>query len=190
MLLPLPATHSKNSSPQLCSSSSVRGSHPQYGIRHLCQHICTGFCTSNPSDARQGIQSTNICIPGSSDQPVYLWLVALSQWDPKIQATWNFWSSYGVVIPFSSFNPSHNSSEGVPEISLMFECKYMHLSWSAAGKASQRIAMLGSCLQEHNSLINIVRVGCIPMGSIPTWVCHFSAIPSVTGPFFTFISFR
>jgi hypothetical protein len=67
-------------------------------------------------------------------------------------------STYGVAIPFSSFSLSLKSSIGIPDFSPMVGCKYLHLSQSAAGRASQRTAMLGSCLQAQHSISNSVRV--------------------------------
>ena len=51
----------------------------------------------------------------------------------------------------------------------------MHLSWSAAGKASQRIAKLGSYL---------VSVGCMTKGSIPSCDCHWSLFLQSLNHFF------
>ena len=44
-------------------------------------------------------------------------------------------------------------------------CKYLHLSKSAAGSASQRTAMPGSCLQVQHSINNSVRVSCLLLRS-------------------------
>ena len=71
-------------------------------------------------------------------------------------------SSCGVAIPFSSFNPSPNSSIGVPDLSPMVSCKYLHLAQSAAGRASQRRAMLGSCLQAQHGISNSIKVDAWP----------------------------
>ena len=48
--------------------------------------------------------------------------------------------------PFSSFNLFLKSSIDVPVLRLMVGCKYLHLSQSAAGRVSQRTAMLSSYL--------------------------------------------
>jgi hypothetical protein len=66
----------------------------------------------------------------------------------------------------------------------MVGCKYLHLSQSAAGRASQRTAMLASCLQIQYGINNNVRVWCLCMGWIPSWACHRMAFPSVSAPFF------
>lgn len=50
--------------------------------------------------------------------------------------------------PFSYFNPSPNSSIGVPGLSPIVGSKYFHMSQSAAGVASQKTAIIGSC--KHN----------------------------------------
>ena len=43
----------------------------------------------------------------------------------------------GVAILLSSFNPSPNSSIWGSDLSSMLSCRYLHLSQSAAGRASQ-----------------------------------------------------
>ena len=48
----------------------------------------------------------------------------------------------------------------VPILLPVFDYEYLHLSLSAAGSASQRTAMLGSCLQAHHSIINRVMDWC------------------------------
>ena len=53
--------------------------------------------------------------------------------------------SMGFPSPSVFFNPSLNPSTGVPDLSPMVGCNYLHLSQSAAGRASQRTGMLGSC---------------------------------------------
>ena len=68
------------------------------------------------------------------------------------------------AIPFSSFNPSPNSSIVVPDLSPMIGCKYQHLTRAA----SQRTAMLGSCLKAHHGISNNVRVWCLNIGWIPS----------------------
>jgi hypothetical protein len=45
-----------------------------------------------------------------------------------------------------SASSSYNSTTGIPDFSSMVRCKYLSLSQSAAGRASQRTAMLGSSL--------------------------------------------
>ena len=45
----------------------------------------------------------------------------------------------GPAIPFSSLKPSPNSSTGVPDFSPMVGYKYLHLSQSAAGRASHSL---------------------------------------------------
>ena len=90
---------------------------------------------------------------------------------------------YGVAITFSSFNPSPNFSIRVPDLSPVVGCESLHLSQSASVRASQRTAMLGSCLQIWHSISNSVRNWCPPMGWIQIWAGHWSAIPSVSGTF-------
>ena len=131
--------------------------------------VSTGLGASSPTEAKQGsplpggggwgVAWTSLCM-------LFGWWINL--WDlPGIQVSWHCWSSYGVAIPFSSFNPSPNSSIGVPSLSPMVGCKHLHLSQSAAGRASQRTAMLGSCLQAEHSIVT-VRIWWLPMGRIPS----------------------
>ena len=43
---------------------------------------------------------------GGLVQPVYaVWLVAQSQRSPRGLFSWDWWSSYGVTLPFNSFSP-------------------------------------------------------------------------------------
>ena len=72
----------------------------------------------------------------------------------------------------------------------MVGCKYLHLSQSAAGRASQRTAMPGSCLQAHQSISNCIRVWCPSMRWIPSWTGHWMAFPSVSLHFCSCSSFR
>ena len=58
--------------------------------------------------------------------------------------------------PLQLFSPFSNSSIGVPGFNLMIVCKYLHLSQSDAGRASQRTSMPGSCLQAHPGTSAIV----------------------------------
>ena len=63
-----------------------------------------------------------------------------------------------VIIPLSSFNPSFI---GDPHLSTMVSYKHLHLSQSAAGRASQEIVMLSSCLQAQHGISNSVRIWCL-----------------------------
>jgi hypothetical protein len=69
----------------------------------------------------------------------------LSVWElPGVQVSWACWSSYRVAFPLSFFNLSPSFSTGVPDFSLMVGWEFLFLSQSAAGRASQRTAILGS----------------------------------------------
>ena len=92
-------------------------------------------------------------------------------------------SSYGVAIPFSSFNPSPNSSIDLSGLSPMVGCKYLHLSQSVVVRTSQRTAMLHSCLQAQHDICNSVRVSCLHLGCIPNCNSHCVTFPSVSAPF-------
>jgi hypothetical protein len=55
----------------------------------------------------------------------------------------------------------------VSDLNEMVGCKYLHLSQSVAGRASQRTAMLGSCLHIQYGLSNSVRTWCACIGWTP-----------------------
>lgn len=50
------------------------------------------------------------------------------------------------------------------------------------GGASQRSAILGFCPQVEQSFINSVGEWCLHMGCVPSWVCYWLTIPSVSPP--------
>ena len=73
---------------------------------------------------------------------------------------WYYCFSYGFANYFSSFNPSTNSFIGVLLIFLMVRCNYPHLYWSDSGRASQGIAIPGSCQQVLLGISNRISVWC------------------------------
>ena len=85
--------------------------------------------------------------------------------------------------PFSSFSPSPNSAIGVPYFSPMAGCKYLNLSQSADGRASQMTAIIGSCLQAQHGISNSASVWYLTMGWIPNWASHWMTFPSISAPF-------
>jgi hypothetical protein len=120
MVLPTP-THSHLTP----SASPFPGASSFYRIKHI------------PSHWGQMRQSSVTYVPGATNQPMYaLWLVAQSLGALKGLVSWSCCSSYTVAIPFSSFSPSPEFSIGVPDLSPMVGCKYLHLSQPAAGRAS------------------------------------------------------
>jgi hypothetical protein len=62
---------------------------------------------------------------------------------------------YGVATPFSSFSISPNSSIGVPGLSPVVGCKYLHLCWSGACRISQGTSIPGSCQPALLSISNV-----------------------------------
>lgn len=79
----------------------------------------------------------DIC-PGGHGPARYLFGWQLSLWELLgFQVSWHCYSSYGVAILFSSLSPSPNTSIGVPNLSPVIDCEYLHLSQSAAGRASE-----------------------------------------------------
>jgi hypothetical protein len=133
-------------------ASLYPGASSLYRIRHIL------------SQWGQTRQSSVTCVFGVWTSLCLLFDWWLSLWKLSgVCVRWHCWFSYGVAIPFSSFDLSLNSPIGFPDLSLMLVCKYLHLSQSAAGKTSQKTAMLGSCLQAQHRISNSVRVWCLPM---------------------------
>lgn len=120
---------------------------------------------------------------------VYAWCLEPAHvCSPGVQVSWYCWSSYGVTITFSSFNPP-TSSLGDPNLSPMFSFKCLPLSQSAAGRLSHRTAMLASCLQAKHSITNSVRDWCLHMVRTQSWASHLWAIRSVSALFFVSVLF-
>ena len=157
----------------------VAGYHPlTWYHTSLAHQIFVGLGASSPTEDRQGSPLLLMCWePWTNLCMLFGWWLSL--WElPGVQVSWHFWSSGGVAIPFSSVSPSPNSSTGVPDLSLN-GCT----SQSAARRASQRIAMRGSCLQVQYTVSHSVRVWCLPVAWIPSWASYWSATPSVSAPF-------
>jgi hypothetical protein len=77
----------------------------------------------------------------------------LSVWElPGVWISWDCWFSYGVNFPSASSILPLIKHIGVSDFSPLVGYKYMYLSQSAAGWASQRTAMLNFCLQAHHSI--------------------------------------
>jgi hypothetical protein len=111
----------------------------------LGHQVSIGLGPSSPTEARQDSSLLNMC-QGPQTSPCMLFGWWLSLWElPGAQISWYSWSFHGVGIPLSSFSSFPNSSIGVSSLCLMLACEY-YLAQSAAGRASQRTAMLGSCL--------------------------------------------
>ena len=128
-----PQTHAEPL-PWACSPiwvSPFPGASRLYRIRHILSHW---------GQTRQFL-ATYVPEPQTSPCMLFGWWLGL--WElPGIRVSWDCWSSYGVTISFSSFSPSPNSFLGVSNLSPMHGCQYLCLSQSAAGRASQRTAML------------------------------------------------
>ena len=69
---------------------------------------------------------------------------------------------------------------GSPGLSTVVGCKDLHLCQSAAGKASQRTAMPGSCMNAHLGISNSVGVGCLFLDGSQSGM----VFPSVFAPSF------
>jgi hypothetical protein len=67
-------------------------------------------------------------------------------------------------------------------------------SFIYASGGSQRAAMLGSCLQVHHSISNIVRAPglllCLLLSCIPIWACHWISFSSGSSPFLSLPFFQ
>lgn len=117
-----------------------------------------------------------ICIvrPWTSPCLPFGWCISL--WElPVVQVSWHCWSSCKVAISLRAFNPSPNSSTGIPDLCLMFVCGYLHLS-QLLGRASQGAAMLGSGLWAQHSIHNSIKGCCLPVGWVSKWASHWLAI--------------
>jgi hypothetical protein len=68
--------------------------------------------------------------------------------------------------PFSSYT---NFSIGVPALSPMFGFVHPDPYWSGSGRASQEIALPGSCQQVLLGISNRIWVWSLQMGWIPKW---------------------
>ena len=75
-----------------------------------------------PTGARLGSPLLHVYLPQTSLCMLPGWWLGLWVF-PGVQVSWDCWSSYGVALPFSFFNPSPNSTVGVPNFSPMVGCK-------------------------------------------------------------------
>jgi hypothetical protein len=112
-------------------ASSLRGPHRtkcflSHGGQTRHTYICNG-----------GHRAAHVCslvgslVPGSYGDPISSYCC----------------SSYEVAIPFSSFSPSPSSSSGIPRLSPMVGCVYLHLFKSDAGPPRGQLCQPASCLQ-------------------------------------------
>ena len=77
---------------------------PYGGASNLCSH----WCQIRPSSASYAVRAM-----GPSKWIIYWWFGPWELWGWGDLVGW-YCSSYGVTNPYSSFNPSPNSSIGVP----------------------------------------------------------------------------
>jgi hypothetical protein len=103
---------------------------------HFLEHFFRKRCILNHWGQTRLYSATYV--PVAMDQSMYaLWFVTYSLRalrGPVKLILFFLWD----CILFGSFNPSPRSPIGVPNLSPMFNSKYLHLSKSAAGRASQR----------------------------------------------------
>ena len=134
-----------------CQASPVPGASSLLRVRWVFE--------SSPTEVRPGSLLLYMCWgPWTSSSMLSGWW--LSVWEISgVRVNWDCWSSYGVTLPLSFFHPFSNSTTGVPNFSPMVGYKYLHLSQSAACWASQRTAMLGSCLYTIVYLLRLLFSG-------------------------------
>jgi hypothetical protein len=81
--------------------------------------------------------------------------------------SWYCCSSYEAANPFSSYSPCPNFIIGVPALTPMFGCVYLHLYLSGSGRPFQGTAIPGSCQSALLGISNSVWVSCEQIGWIP-----------------------
>ena len=108
---------------------------------------------------------------------------------------WELWgycsyccSSYGAANPFSSFGPFSSSFIGDPVLCPVDDCEHPPLFLSGTSRASQEIAISGSCQQALVGIRNSVWVWWLYMGWISRWDSHWMTFPSVSAPHFVPVS--
>jgi hypothetical protein len=122
---------------------------PPPTTRQLCSlgpQAFWGLCASSLTEARPGSISA-VCELRSH---ISWWVLPglwLSVWEISgVQVSWDCWSSYGVTHILSFFQAFPNSSTRVPGLCPLVGYKCLIMTCSATCWASQRTAMLGSCL--------------------------------------------
>ena len=142
MLFPFPVSPPQNPIPS--SLLPLRGCFPTYPL--LPHHPSIPLCWGTESSQNKGLpsHSSQIRPPcGAPGGPV----------------SW-YCSSYGVAIPFSFFNPSPNSSIGVPGPSPMVGCEYLFSAsqncLGPTGKLDSRQSVTGMGEVSHESYIGFI----------------------------------
>jgi hypothetical protein len=108
-------------------TSQIAAHNPLYP-HTLVHRVSAGLGTSSPAKDRSGRPLLRMCWgPNNSLCRIFSWYLSLSG-----QVRWHSWSSSGVAISLSAFNPSTNFHRH-PWPSSNFIYVYLQLSQSAAG---------------------------------------------------------
>jgi hypothetical protein len=130
------------------------------------RHDSTGLETSSPTEASPLLYKclglrTSLCM-------LFDWWRSLPKL-PGVQVSWHCWSSYGVAIPFSSFNPSPNSSIRVTTLVPMVGCEYLPSYWQ-----SKWLELIGEYLQLERPYVFCFDPTSLQVLSILFKHCHFA----------------
>jgi hypothetical protein len=117
------------------------------------------------------ISAGECCLVGGS--------VSERSWRPRSVETAGLPMGLPSSSASSSFPPqfNHRGSGFCP----LLECYYLLWNLSAVCWASQRAAMLGSCLQAYHSISISVRGHLLNW--FPIWFCHWTSFLSCSSPF-------
>ena len=120
----------------------------------LVHQVSAGLGVSSPTEARHGSPLLHMHL-GPWASPCILFSWCLSFWKfPGVQVSWHSWSSWRVAIPFRAFKCYPNSFIGVNN---SIQCLSMAICFYLSqllSRASQRAALLGSCLETQHSIVS------------------------------------
>lgn len=131
--------------------------HPSSTPPCLEHQFCTRLSIHTPPPPLKSDNAVLCCIYSGGHGPAHVCPLVgrLVSGDSEGSSKWILFFSYEVAILFSFFYPSPNSSLGVPKFCPIVACKYLYLSQSGAGTASQ---MTPICM--HNMAPAIVSGTC------------------------------
>jgi hypothetical protein len=138
---------------------------------------------SGGSGSSLPLKPSATCVLGTSDQPVYaLLLVAQSLGTSREPGLLTLLLFLWVCHLFENLQSFPLLFRKGPRQKLIFGSVHLHLS-EALDRTSQRVAVLGFCLQAQYSIINSVceRL-CLSIGWVSSWANHWSVILSVSAP--------
>jgi hypothetical protein len=142
-----PPSSSSHSSSQVSKEVPTTTTRPTRPAHSLWSHVSWGLGASSPTEARPSSPLLYMCW-----RPHISWCMLpgwwLSIWEILgVLVNWDCWSSYGVALLLSFFQLFPNLTTGVPSFCPLVGCQYLCLTHSAVCWASQRAAILGSCLK-------------------------------------------